>query len=78
MKVDPTNACRWKHNWCFHNRAVVWDTPLTKWASEGNDNCGNGGAGASICEEGWTIGWCTSFVHTTKKLMLGVKKELEA
>ena len=21
----------------FHNRRVVWDTPVTKWANEGND-----------------------------------------
>ena len=36
------------------------------------NNCG--GAGASICEEGRTIGRCTLVVNTTKKLMSGWKR----
>ena len=32
MNVSP-----WKHKWCFHNRGVVWDTPVAKWAGEGRE-----------------------------------------
>ena len=35
MRVDSLNVSRWKHK--CHNRGVVWNTPWTKWAGEGND-----------------------------------------
>ena len=34
MKTDPTNVTRWKHKFVFHNRGVLCDTPVTKWAGE--------------------------------------------
>ena len=33
----PYNVQRWKHKVGFHNRGVRWDTPMAKWAGEGND-----------------------------------------
>ena len=35
MRVDPTNVSRWNHKLGFHERRVVLDTPLTRWAGEG-------------------------------------------
>ena len=32
MNVSP-----WKHKWCFHNRGVVGDIPVAKWAGEGRE-----------------------------------------
>ena len=37
MATDPTNVARWKHKFGFHNRGTQWDTPMSKWAGEGND-----------------------------------------
>ena len=37
MKIDPANVTRWKHKFGFHNRGVMWDTLMTKWAGEEND-----------------------------------------
>ena len=35
MHVIPTNVSKWKHHWWVHNRDVVWDTPVSTWAGEG-------------------------------------------
>ena len=37
MARDPYNVQRWKHKVWFHNRRVQWDTPMARWAGEGND-----------------------------------------
>ena len=37
MAWDPNNVQRWKHKVGFHNRGVQWDTPMARWAGEGND-----------------------------------------
>ena len=37
MAWDPTNVARWKHKYGLHNRGIQWDTPMAKWAGEGND-----------------------------------------
>ena len=37
MAWDPYNVQRWKHKFGFHNRGVQWDTPMARWAGEGND-----------------------------------------
>ena len=34
---NPPNVTRWKHKFGFHNRGVQWDTPMSKWAGEGED-----------------------------------------
>ena len=30
MSEDPNNVTGWKHKWGFHNRGVLWDTPIAK------------------------------------------------
>ena len=35
MTTDPTNVTRWKHKFGYHNIGVQWDTPMSKWAGEG-------------------------------------------
>ena len=37
MAWDPYNVQRWKHKVGFHNRGVQGDTPMFRWAGEGND-----------------------------------------
>ena len=37
MAWDPNNVQRWKHKVGFHNRGAQWDTPMARWAGEGND-----------------------------------------
>ena len=37
MAWDPTNVTRWKRKVGFHNRGIQWDTPMARWAGEGND-----------------------------------------
>ena len=159
--MDPMNVSRWKNRWAS-TRSNMWDTPMARWAGEGDDwvrkmilrppkkddvvigfseadetayaafteenrrhsvqrakgvgSCARGSSwtsgatarwwwtgpmarqgkakvggrrrvecpkttatgGASICGGGRTIGRCTSSVSTTKKLMLGRKRESEA
>ena len=36
MATDPTDVTRWKRKFGFHKRGVQWDTPMSKWAREGN------------------------------------------
>ena len=31
------DVTRWKHEVGFHNRGIQWDTPMARWAGEGND-----------------------------------------
>ena len=38
MHVHPIKVSRWKHQWGFHNRGVVWDTLVSKCAGEGKDS----------------------------------------
>ena len=35
--MDPTNVTRWKHDVGFHKRGTQWDSPMARWAGEGND-----------------------------------------
>ena len=37
MAWDPNNVQRWKHKVGFHNRRIQWDTPMARWAGEGNE-----------------------------------------
>ena len=37
MVTDPTDVTRWKQKLGFHNRGTQWDTPMSKWAGEGDD-----------------------------------------
>ena len=37
MWVERLNVTRWRHKWGFHTRGVMWDTPLAKWAGNGDD-----------------------------------------
>ena len=37
MAWDPNNVRWWKHKVGFHNGGVQWDTPMARWAGEGND-----------------------------------------
>ena len=37
MREDSMNVSRWAHQWRFHNRSVMWDTPLAKRVGEGKD-----------------------------------------
>ena len=37
MAWDPFYVQRRKHKVGFHNRGVQWDTPMARWAGEGND-----------------------------------------
>ena len=37
MRVGPMNASRWIHQWSFHNKGVVWDTPTATWAGKDED-----------------------------------------
>ena len=37
MAWDPYNVQRWKHKVGFHNSGVLWNTPMARWAGEGND-----------------------------------------
>ena len=37
MAWDPTNVTRCRHKVGFHNRGIQWDTPMARWAAEGND-----------------------------------------
>ena len=37
MTWDPYNVQRWKHIVKSHNRGVLWDTPMARWAGEGKD-----------------------------------------
>ena len=32
--VNPMNFTRWKHLWDHHNRGIVWDTAVTRWAGK--------------------------------------------
>ena len=37
MAWDPYKVQSWKHKFGFHNRGVQLDTPMARWAGEGND-----------------------------------------
>ena len=37
MAWDPYTVQMWKHKIGFHSRIVQWDTPMARWAGEGND-----------------------------------------
>ena len=37
MNMDPASVTRWKPTFGFHNRGAHFDTPMSKWAGEGED-----------------------------------------
>ena len=57
--------------------STCYTTPAAHFAKN-ERNMENGGARASICAEGWTVGRCTPTVNTTKKPMPGLRREPEA
>ena len=34
MRIGPMSVSKCKHKWSFHNRGVVWDALVAKWAGE--------------------------------------------